>query len=246
MLKGRRGISGYQQLSGHLMQQIAAGIFPSGSQLPTEMEISRQYKLNRHTVRRALDVMEQEGLVYRLRGKGTFVSAKKIPYRVSTKTQFTSSILEAGFTPQACLINSYELSADRELAERLEINLRDRVTVLEILRYADKLPFCFTLSYLPAEKYPGLTEVLPESFSLYLVIKEHFGVEARRVSSTFEVGMPESTDSEMLRLSPNTPLLIVKSFAKDQHGAIAEFCSSKFRGDFCTINLDFEEGGMKL
>ncbi|MFZ5453593.1 MAG: phosphonate metabolism transcriptional regulator PhnF [Thermodesulfobacteriota bacterium] len=246
MLKDQQGISGYQQLSGLLTKQIAAGIFPSGSQLPTEMEISRQYKLNRHTVRRALEVMEQEGLVYRLRGKGTFVAAKKIPYRVSQKTQFTSSILEAGFTPQACLINSYELSADRELAERLEIAPKDKVTVLKILRYADNLPFCFTLSYLPAHKYPGLSAVLPESFSLYQVIKEHFGVEARRVSSTFEVGLPERADSEMLRISPNTPLLIVKSCAKDQHGAVAEFCSSKFRGDYCTITLDFDEGGKKL
>ena len=246
MLKDHQGISGYQELSALFMKQIAAGVFPSGSQLPTEMEISRKYKLNRHTVRRALEVMEHEGLVYRLRGKGTFVANKKIPYRVSTKTQFTASILEAGFTPQARLINSYELSADRELADRLEIKLRERVTVLEILRYADNLPFSFTLSYLPAHKYPGLTEVLPESFSLYQVIAEHFGVEARRVSSTFEVGMPESADTEILRISPNVPLLIVKSVAKDQHGAVAEFCSSKFRGDFCTITLDFDEGGRKL
>ena len=246
MLRDYQGISGYQQLSALFMKQIAAGIFPSGSQLPTEIEISRKYKLNRHTVRRALEVMEQEGLVYRLRGKGTFVADKKIPYRVSTKTQFSASILEAGFTPQASLINSYELSADRELAGRLEINLRERVTVLEILRYADKLPYCFTLSYLPVHKYPGLTEVLPESFSLYHVFQEHFGVEARRVSSTFEVGLPERADSEMLRISPNIPLLIVKSVARDQHGTVAEFCRSKFRGDFCSITLDFNNEGRKL
>ena len=67
MLRDYQGISGYQQLSALFMKQIAAGIFPSGSQLPTEMEISRKYKLNRHTVRRALEVMEQEGLVYRLK-----------------------------------------------------------------------------------------------------------------------------------------------------------------------------------
>jgi GntR family phosphonate transport system transcriptional regulator len=241
MRKEQQGISGYQQLSALMMQQIAAGVFPSGAQLPTEMEISRKYKLNRHTVRRALEVMEREGLVYRLRGKGTFVTDRKIPYRVSTKTQFSAAILEAGFTPQARLMKSYELRADRELADRLEVRLQEKVTVLEILRFADELPFCFTRSYLPALRFPGLTALLPESFSLYQVLAQHFGVEARRASSTFEVELPGKVEMEMLRLSPTIPLLIVKSVARDRQGTVVEFCSSKFRGDFCSLTMDFTE-----
>ena len=241
MPKVYQRISGYQQLSALFMKQIAAGVFPSGAQLPTEMEISRKYKLNRHTVRRALEVLEQEGLIYRLRGKGTFVTEQKIPYRVSTKTQFTTAILEAGFTPKARLLQSYKLRADQELADRLELELGEKVTVLEILRYIDELPFCFTLSYLPAQKFPGLPALLSESFSLYQVLAQHFGVEARRVSSTFEVEMPEKADLEILRLSPGIPLLIVKSLAKDQQGKVVEFCSSRFRGDFCSLTIDFNE-----
>jgi len=224
MLRERQEISGYQQLSDLIRNQIAAGVFPSGSQLPTEMEISRKYRLNRHTVRRAFEIIAHEGLIYRLRGKGTFVASQKIPYRISTKTQFTAAILEAGLTPEARLLNSYELGADRELAELLEIKTQERVLVLEILRYADKLPFCFTRSYLPAAKYPGLIQVLPESFSLYRVIAEHFGIEASRESSTFEV----------------------QSLARDQHGEVAEFCSSKFRGDFCSISINFCKQGRKV
>ncbi len=241
MFQAQEGISGYQALSAHLHQMIAAGVFPAGSQLPTELEISRQYHLNRHTVRRALEVLTQAGLVYRLRGKGTFVAAQKIPYRVSTKTQFTTSILEAGCRPHAKLVTSYELRADGMLADRLEIEAGAKVTVLEIVRFADDLPFCLTRTHLAAERFPGLVQYLTGSFSLYQVLREQYGLEARRVASTFEVALPEKADLEMLQVAPTVPLLLVASLARDQHGRVVEWCHSKFRGDYCSITINFAE-----
>lgn len=238
MIKKNSELSCYRQLSTILTEQIKSGAYPASSKLPTEMEMSQQYKLNRHTVRRALGVMEDEGLVYRIKGKGTFVTASKIPYKISTKTQFSTSILAIGLHPEARLQNAYETAAGKDLAERLEVQPEERVTTLEILRLADKLPVCFTTSHLSSAKFPGLQEFLKGSFSLYQILWDQFGVEARRASSTFEVAMPESFDQEILQLSPKTPLLIVKSLAKDQDDNIVEYCITKFRGDYCSITVD--------
>lgn len=239
MINRENGMACYQQLSKILKEQIEKGIFKPGSQLTTEIELSRRYRLNRHTVRQAIELLEEEGLVYKVRGKGTFVADFKIPYKVSKKTQFTTSILELGLNPDAKLIDYYEISADRELSKKLNISASDKVIVLEILRLVNKVPFCYTISFLSSKKFPCLRDFINSSFSLYGLLKKHYGVDATRTSSTFEVSMPESSDMDKLKISSKLPLLVVKSISKDQKGGVVEYCITKFRGDMCSISLEF-------
>lgn len=81
------------------------------------------------------------------------------------------------------------------------------------------------------------------SFSLFGLLKKHYGVDATRASSTFEVSVPESPDMDILNLSPKAPILIVKSISKDQKGGVVEHCITKFRGDMCSISVDFNGEG---
>lgn len=243
MINRVNGVSYYQQLSEILIEQIKNGIFQPGNQLPSEMDLSKTYKLNRHTVRQAVAILREEGFIYKIKGKGTFVSNKKVPYKVSRKTRFTTSILAAGLNPDAKLLTSYEITAGTRFARRLGVTPSDKVTVLEILRFADNIPFCYTTSFLSSGKFPGLTDLLKDSFSLYSLLKDHFGVEALRASSSFEVSMPEDPDMEILQISQKVPLLVVKSVSKDLEGNIVEYCSTKFRGDFCSITVDFNGEG---
>jgi len=231
----------YSQLSEILLEQIRTGAFPPGVQLPTEIAISKKYKLNRHTVRRAIDKLEAEGLVYKIKGKGTFLAKTKIPYMVSEKTKFTTSILMAGLQPDARLVETYEVIAGDEFSIKLNIKPTDKVSVLEILRYADEIPFCHTTSFLSAKKFPGIRDLLSGSFSLYRLLEEHYGIEASRKSSTFEVCMPNDQDMEILEISPKTPLLVVASLSESQNGDIVEYCLTKFRGDLCSITVDFND-----
>jgi phosphonate metabolism transcriptional regulator PhnF len=240
------GVACYQQLSDILMEQIENKVFKPGNQLPTEIELSKVYKLNRHTVRQAIERLENEGFVYKMRGKGTFVANNKIPYKISKKVRFTTSILDVGLTPDARLIDSYETTAGRELSDKLDINLADKVTVLEILRFVNKIPFSQTTSYLSSAKFPDLKSHISGSFSLYGLLREQYGVEATRISSTFEVSLAEQSDMDILQIPPRVPLLIITSISKSQHGEIAEYCITKVRGDLCKITVDFDSEGRYL
>lgn len=231
----------YSQLSKILLEQIRSGGLCQGEQLPTESAISKKYKLNRHTVRRAIERLAEEGIVYKVRGKGTFLAKTKIPYKVSKKTQFTTSVLQAGLQPDAILLETYEVVAGEEFSRKLNIQPDDIVSVLEILRYADDIPFSHTSSFLSAKKFPGFPDLLNRSFSLYRLLEDHYGIEATRKSSAFEVSMPDDKDMEILQISPKTPLLVVKSLSESQYGDIVEYCVSKFRGDLCSITVDFND-----
>lgn len=244
MISRDGGIACYQQLSEILIKQIEEGVLKSSEQIPTEMELSKRYKLNRHTVRQAIERLKNEGFVYTIKGKGTFVANTKISYKVSRKTRFTTSILDVGLNPDARLLDSYEISAGRELSRKLNIKSSNKVVVLEIARFVNKIPFCHTTSFLSSDRFPDIQNHIRGNFSLYELLKKHYDVEATRTSSSFEVSMPENPDMDILQISPKIPLLVVKSTAKDQNREVVEYCITKFRGDICSIAVDFNgEGG---
>jgi len=243
MISRDGGIACYQQLSEILIKQIGKGVFKPSEQIPTEMELSKRYKLNRHTVRQAIERLENEGFVYKIKGKGTFVANTKISYKVSRKTRFTTSILDVGLSPDARLLDSYEISAGRELSQKMKNKSSDKVVVLEILRFVNKIPFCHTTSFLGSYRFPDIQAHIKGSFSLYELLKKHYDVEAMRTSSSFEVSLPESSDMDVLNISPKVPILIVKSISKDQKGNVVEYCITKFRGDMCSISVDFNGEG---
>lgn len=243
MISRDRGIACYQQLSEILIKQVEEGVLKPSEQIPTEMELSKRYKLNRHTVRQAIERLKNEGFVYTIKGKGTFVANTKISYKVSKKTRFTTSILDVGLSPETRLLDSYEISAGRELSRKLNIKSSDKVTVLEIVRFVNKMPFCHTTSFLGSDRFPDIQNHIRGNFSLYELLKKHYNIEATRTSSSFEVSMPENSDMDILQISLKIPLLVVKSTAKDQNREVVEYYITKFRGDICSIAVDFNGEG---
>ncbi len=243
MIDKYNGISYYRQLSSILIDQISNGTFQSGNRLPTENELSKRYGLNRHTVRRAMERLEDEGLIYKVRGKGVFVANSKIPYKVSKKTQFTSLMQSAGLTPDSKLLDSYEIAAGNEISGKLNIGPSDKVIVLDLLRYADKIPFCHTLSYFRADIFPGLLGLLNGLYSIYAILKKHYDIDMQRVTSTFEVSMPGDTEMDLLQISAKIPVLVVSSISRSQHGDLVEYCKTCFRGDLSRITVDFNGEG---
>ncbi len=237
------GVSCYRQLSSILIEQISNGTFQQGNRLPTENELSKRYGLNRHTVRRAVERLEYEGLIYKIRGKGVFVANNKIPYKVSKKTQFTTLMLSAGLTPDSELLDSYEITAGNEISGKLNISPSDKVIALDILRYADEVPFCHSITYLRSDIFPGLLGLLNGLYSIYDVLKKHYDIDMQRVSSTFEVTMPGDPEMDLLQISAKIPVLMVSSISRSQHGDLVEYCKTCFRGDLSRITVDFDGEG---
>ena len=135
-----------------------------------------------------------------------------------------------GLSPDARLLDSYEISAGRELSRKLNIKSSDKVVVLEIVRFVNKIPFCHTTSFLNSDRFPDIQNHIEGNFSLYELLKKHYDVEATRTSSSFEVSMPENSYMDILWISPKIPLLVVNSIAKDRNGEVIEYCITKFRG----------------
>src|SRR6185436_16466063 len=115
------GVALWRQVADGIERGIAEGRFVSGEKLPGEIEIAETYRVNRHTVRRALAALAERGLVRAERGSGTYVETARIAYPLSSRTRFSEAIGAEGRKAHGHLIDHAIEAADRTLAKRLAL-----------------------------------------------------------------------------------------------------------------------------
>src|SRR5262249_59643465 len=102
------GVALWRQVADGIERGIADGRFAAGEKLPGEMEIAETYRVNRHTVRRALATLAERGLVRAARGSGTYVEAPKLAYPLRSRTRFSEIVGAGGREPRRPLLHPSE------------------------------------------------------------------------------------------------------------------------------------------
>src|SRR3569623_683634 len=115
------GIALWRLVADGIERGIADGRFAAGEKLPGEMEIAETYRVNRHTVRRALSALAERGLVRADRGSGTYVEAPRLAYPLTARTRFSEHAAAGGREAGGELITSSMEPATKELASRLDV-----------------------------------------------------------------------------------------------------------------------------
>jgi GntR family transcriptional regulator len=149
----RRPPSLAEQAADDVRDAIRAGAFGADGRLPSEPALSQQLGVSRPTVRAALSVLEQEGLVVRRQGLGTFVrsSVAELADLLNNNAGLTETIRAAGRRPGTASLVIGEASADARIAGYLSIEPGDRVARIERVRTADGVPVAFTRDFIPAD-----------------------------------------------------------------------------------------------
>ena len=133
------GVALWRQVADGIERGIADGRFAAGEKLPGENEIAETYRVNRHTVRRALATLAERGLVRAERGSGTYVEAPRLAYPLRSRTRFSEIVGAGGREPDGRLIASSEELASRELARLLGLKTGAPLIRIEALRLARAL-----------------------------------------------------------------------------------------------------------
>jgi GntR family transcriptional regulator len=151
---------------------IQEGKFGVGSQIPPETELMSFLRVSRTTIREALRTLEEQGVIYRRRGLGTFVSERPIEKDLSINFGITEMINQAGFTPGAIQEEIRFEKAVGRIAERLELAEGAPVVVLDRVRTANEIPVVWSLDYVPSSlinnSKPNISEFKTQSFYEYL------------------------------------------------------------------------------
>ena len=212
------GVALWRQVADGIERGIADGRFAAGERLPGEMEIAGTYRVNRHTVRRALATLAERGLVRAERGSGTYVEAPRIAYPLRSRTRFSEIVGAGGREPAGRLIGAFEEPATRELARQLGLKTGAALVRIEALRLADRTPICVGTTWLAAERFPDAGQVYERVRSTTKLLA-HFGVrDYRRASTRVTAAIVDAADAARLDLALGRPVLVVDSTDVDAGG----------------------------
>jgi GntR family phosphonate transport system transcriptional regulator len=205
------GVALWRQVADGIERGIANGTFAAGERLPGETEIAETYRVNRHTVRRALATLAERGLVRAERGSGTYVEAHRLAYPLRSRTRFSEIVGAGGREPRGQLIDASEEAATRELARLLGLKTGAPLVRIEALRFADRAPICVSTTWLSADRFPAAGAVFASMRSMTKLLA-HYGIrDFRRASTRISATIADATDAARLGLALGRPVLVVDS-----------------------------------
>ena len=230
----------YIKLYEKVLKHIENKKYNTCEKLPSENEFAKEFCVNRHTVRQALQMLKEKGIIYTKKGKGNFVSNIKVPYSISDKSSYSSKILDLGYEPKTKLLSVDIIEPNEEIANKLGLKNKLKVIEFKLLRFANDLPISISFSYFDAFLYRELINNLDcKPFSLYKILEKSYpNLEVTKISTVFESVMATKEQSELLMMPSNSPLLTASTISKDQNGNFVEYGTSYFRGDTCKIKVD--------
>ena len=230
----------YIKLYDKILENIKNKKYNINYKLPSENTLASEFNVNRHTVRQALQLLKDEGSIYTLKGKGTFISCIKIPYSISDKSSYTQRILDLGYEPKTKFLGADIIEPSIEVAKKLGLNKNLNVIEIKLLRFANDLPITVSYSYFDAYLFRDIINHLDvKPFSLYKVLNKCYpNIEITKVSTVFEALNSSAELSTLLKLQSNTPILSASTISKDQEGNLVEFGTSYSRADAVKIKVD--------
>jgi GntR family transcriptional regulator len=209
---------------------IKSGEWPTGSQIPAEDRLGIMLGVSRITLRHALRNLEEQGLLRREHGRGTFVRSATLVAGTRELTSFTQEMGNLGLVVGSRILDFGMGTADAATAGALEIEEGDPVVRIRRLRLGNDAPIGIQTAQLPGVRVPNFLESGPPEGSLYETLSRRYGimpVEAREVYRVASVGID---DAALLDLPAGSPAFVVERVTTDERGPF-EFTVSVMRGD---------------
>ncbi|MEM9882395.1 MAG: phosphonate metabolism transcriptional regulator PhnF [Planctomycetota bacterium] len=227
----------YETIAAVLREEVV-GKHKPGDFLETESNLAERFGVNRHTIRRAIDELVAEDLVWRQQGRGTLVLQPPMDYQIHSQTRFTETVTSLGHQARSIVIGRRMTGASEGVARWLRIELLSRVVQLDALRLVNDQPVLLTTHFLAANPYEPLY-LEYDGGSLHGALRETFGVELKRMESLITARLPLDEDAVALRLSPRQPILRVKSLNVEVNtGQPVEYVISRFRADSVQLKVE--------
>lgn len=228
----------WSSIAAALRGEIADGRRPPGIRLPTEAQLAARFGVNRHTVRRALAALVEEGLVRTRRGAGAFVAAVPTDYPIGARVRFRQSMEAAGRVPGKRVLSSETRPSNEGEAEILRLRVAEPVLVQEGLALADGAPVALFRSTYPVTRLPGLAAALAGHNSVTRALAACGVVDYVRVSTRISAVAASPVEAGHLHLPPGAPLLRSEAMNADLNGVPVEHGITRFAGDRIALTLD--------
>ena len=195
-----RGVMVYaknQKAAAHLSRQVQDG------------KLEKIYQVSRTTVRNAVKILVQEGLVEVRQGSGTRVLNHKAIQNYNKVTSVTESLMKKGYRVTTSDMMIDIISADKQLADELEIPEGTSVARIQRLQLADEEPVTLMENYIEYAKVPGIEAYENQLVALYQCLEEKFGLQIDETRDRISAKSATFMEAQVLKTEPKDALLVV-------------------------------------
>lgn len=221
----------YHQLKHRLVEMIEEDGLRVGDLLPGEHRLCEMFGVSRTVVRQALAQLEHEGVVSRVRGKGTFVAPQKVSETlVHTLGGLHEEMAARGVSVTSRVLRQRVEPAPDEVADPLGLAPGDPVVVIERLRFVGGEPWSLSTTWMPEETGAAALDVDLTEGSLYAVLAAH-GIHAVRGVRSAEATVADPEKAKLLDVAVGGPLLVLRSVSYDADERPVECFVAYHRGD---------------
>jgi GntR family transcriptional regulator len=221
----------YAQIKDTLRARILDGTYAPHSQMPSEHALCEMFAVSRITVRQALGDLQKEGLVFRLHGKGTYVSKPKAFQNVTSLQGFAEAMSSMGYEIVNQLRHVAVVKANRQVAERLKVPEGSPVTEIHRVRLLNREPVSLELTWLPEALGKRVANADLATRDIFLVLENDCGVPLGHADLSIEAILADDDIVDALRVEEGSPVLRIERLTHDAAGHPLDYEHLYFRGD---------------
>ena len=222
----------YIQVIDSLVEYIDNNQLPPGHQLPGEADLCQVFDVSRTVIRQALKELEYRGLIYKEKGRGTFVAKPKLREGLFQElTGFYQDMVAKGHQPVSDVLKQEKVPATKKVAAFLDLVPEEPVIQIDRVRYINQEPIVFVTTYLPFDLCPDLLGVDLTNQSLYAHLEREYGLVIASGTRFLEAVIANQLEAKLLQIDIGAPLLLLNSISFLADGRPIEYFHALHRGD---------------
>ena len=225
------GLPLYLQIKDDLLSKIEEGVWHQNDMIPTEEQFCNEYGVSKITVREAIKILVQDGLLHRKPGKGTFISKPKLEQKLNRFFSFNRWAEQHGLYPSFRILKVEVQAADKYTSQQLGIIEGDQITRIERLCLGNNEPLMLEHLSVPSAICPDLHIHDLSNVPLNEIILDTYKIPLLKVVESIEPEVPDNYLSKMLVMNKDSLLLLVEHTTYTQFDKVVYFGKSFFRGD---------------
>lgn len=226
----------YYQLASLLREKIISGQYAPNDQIPTETDLVKDYGLSRITVRQALASLEEEDLIVRARGRGTFVTDRP-PFTGNLRIDGSiNDLISMGLGTSVKLLGLRTVTASAEDAAALELEPGSEITRITRVRYYHQKPYCYLVNYLPLEIGSKVSKAYLKQGSMLKFI-EGLGIPLCDAMQSVRASLADARLARRLQVRIGAPLLYVDCLVRTDGGRPVERVHIHYRSDIYSFTV---------
>lgn len=230
----------YYQLYDILYNDIKNGVYKPGELLPTENELIDRYEISRVTVRKAMDMLLNEGIIAKRRGYGSFVQNKKVEQTLNKVLHFSNEMEKQGYKSSTKMLINEKVYANKTIAEALSIPEGTQLIHVNRLRLANGEPMCIESAYLIYNRCPDVLNHDFSDISLRKFIVEKYNIIWKKAYQKIFAIKANSHFAKFLNIKDGDPMIYIERISYTQDDQPGEYLQSYYRGDCFYLTAELQ------